>query len=112
MASPDEVWLVDFGDPHPGEPASLRPALVIGPHPSFGADFPFVILIPLTTARRGLSIHVEIEPTPETGLDETGYAQCEMIRSVHRRRLVQGLGAIDRETAEAVTVVVRTLLGH
>ena len=112
MASPDELWLVDFGDPSPGEPAHHRPALVVGPPDTFGADFPFVILCPLTTTRRGLSLHVEVDATDVTGLDRTSYVQCELIRSVNRGRLAHQLGAIDLATSEQVTQVLRTLLNH
>ena len=112
MASVDDLWLVDFGDPHPGEPAALRPALVLGPPDTFGPDFPFVIVVPLTTTRRGLSLHVEIESSTETGLDDISYAQCELIRSVNRRRLVHRLGQIDAGASHQVTAVVKTLLNH
>ena len=44
MASVDDLWLCDFGEPYPGEPASRRPALVLGPPEAFGPGFPFVIL--------------------------------------------------------------------
>ncbi len=112
MASVDDLWLVDFGDPYPGEPATVRPALVIGPPDTFGPDFPFVIVAPLTTTRRRLSLHVEIESDVETGLDETSYAQCELIRSINRRRLVHRLGQIDSSASHQVTSVVKTLLNH
>ena len=112
MASVDDLWLVDFGDPYPGEPAAHRPALVLGPPDTFGPDFPFVIVVPLTTARRALSLHVEIDPGGETGLDETSYAQCESIRSINRRRLVHRLGQIDSHTSHRVTEVVKVLLNH
>lgn len=112
MASVDDLWLADFGDPHPGEPAAFRPALVLGPAETFGADFPFVIVVPLTTTRRGLSLHVEIEPGGDTGLDEISYAQCELIRSINRRRLVHRLGQIDAAASHLVTSVVKALLNH
>ncbi len=112
MASPDELWLVDFGDPFAGEPAHHRPAVVIGPPDTFGADFPFAIVCPLTTVRRGLSLHVEVEETPTTGLDVTSYVQCELIRSVNRRRLVHRIGAIDLETSRQVSDILKTLLRH
>jgi mRNA interferase MazF len=76
----------------------------------FGAGFPFVILCPLTTSRRGLSLHAEIERRSENGLDESSYVQCERVRSVNRRRLVHRLGTIDARTAAAVGQVIRTLL--
>ena len=112
MASVDDLWLVDFGDPYPGEPAALRPALVLGPPETFGPDFPFVIVVPLTTTRRGLSLHVKIEHGAETGLDATSYAQCELIRSVNRRRLRHLLGQIDAGASHQVASVVKTLLNH
>jgi len=112
MASVDDLWLVDFGEPAPGEPASIRPALVLGPPETFGADFPFVILTPLTTTGRGLSLHVEVEANRHTGLDDLSYVQCELLRSVSRRRLVHRLGAIDADVSARVADVVRTLLNY
>ena len=110
MASADELWLVDFGDPYPGEPAHHRPALIIGPPDTFGGDFPFVIVCPLTTIHRGLSLHVEVDQSVSSGLDEVSYVQCELLRSVNRRRLVHRLGTIDIETHRQVEAIVRTLL--
>jgi mRNA interferase MazF len=110
MASPDDLWLVDFGDPYPGEPAHHRPALVLGPPETFGPGFPFAIVVPLTTTNRGLSLHVEVEVDPRNGLTETGYIQCELIRSVNRRRLVHRLGTLDSQAALAAQEIVKTLL--
>lgn len=112
MASIDDLWLVDFGEPYPAEPAAHRPALVLGPPDTFGPAFPFVIVTPLTTTRRGLSLHIELEPTNENGLDETSYIQCELLRSVNRKRLVHRLGSIDVDTSVRVASVVKTLLSY
>jgi len=112
MASVDDLWIVDFGEPYPGESAAHRPALVLGPPDTFGPEFPFVIVTPLTTTRRALSLHVEVEANPDAGLDETSHVQCELIRSVNRRRLVHRLGAIDTDTSQRVATVIRTLLGY
>ena len=112
MASIDDLWLVDFGRPYPGEPASRRPALVLGPPDTFGSRFPLVIVAPLTTTARGLSLHVEVPVTPATGLHRTSYVQCELIRSVSARRLLQKIGAIDADTSWQVGEVMSTLLSH
>ncbi len=112
MASVDDLWLVDFGDPYPGEPAAHRPALVIGPPDTFGPGFPFVIVVPLTTAQRGLSLHVEVEASADTGLDATSYIQCELFRSINRQRLVRRLGAIGPDIRSQVGTVIKTLLNH
>jgi mRNA interferase MazF len=112
MALVNDLWLVDFGDPYPGEPANHRPALVLGPPAAFGSGFPFVMVCPLTTRHRGLSLHIEVEPSGSTGLADTSYIQCELLRSINRKRLVHHLGLIDRVTSEAVTEVIKTLLNY
>ena len=112
MASPNELWLTDFGAPYPGEPANFRPALVVGPADIFGGALPFVLVVPTTTTRRGISLHIEIEPTADNGLDSVSYAQCELVRSVNQRRLVTRLGVLDSTTSHAVEKVLRTLLGY
>ena len=112
MASVDDLWLVDFGQPYPGEPASYRPALILGPPDTFGPGFPFVIVAPLTTTRRELSLHIEVEAALETGLDTTSYVQCELIRSINSGRLVHRLGTVGPETTNQVTTVIKTLLSH
>lgn len=112
MASVDELWIVDFGDPYPSEPALRRPALIVGPPGTFGANFPFVIVLPLTTTRRGLSLHVEVEATDQTGLSETSYVQCELIRSINCNRLVRRLGVVDQPVSHAAAGVVKVLLNH
>jgi mRNA interferase MazF len=110
MASVDDLWLVDFGDPFPGETAWHRPALVLGPPATFGEGFPFVIVLPLSTTDRGLSLHVEVEANEQTGLDQASFVLCEQIRSVNRRRLVHRVGSVAPETSARVTGIVRTLL--
>ena len=112
MAPIDELWLVDFGQPRPGEPASRRPALVLGPPDTFGSRFPFVIVAPLTTTDCSLSLHVEVPATGQTGLRHTSYVQCELLRSVNARRLMHKLGAVDADTSWQVGEVVKTLLNH
>lgn len=112
MASVDELWLVDFGEPYPGEPAAHRPALVLGPPNTFGLGFPFVIVSPLTTTNRGFSLHVEVDATPETGLDDISYVQCELIRSVSRRRLTNRLGTVGPQVSVQVAGVIKTLLNY
>lgn len=111
MASPDELWLVDFGDPYPGEPSHHRPALIVGSVALFGPNFPFVFVVPLTTTHRNLSLHVEIEAQPNTGLDMMSYAQCELIRSINARRLVHQMGTIDTAVSHQVSKVLKALLG-
>lgn len=111
MAWPDEIWLVDFGVPFPSEPAHRRPALVVGPPAAFGTGMPFVLVCPLTTVHRGLSLHLELEPEPSNGLSVTSYIQCEQLRSIGTHRLIERLGVIDATSSAHVWAIARTLLG-
>lgn len=112
MASVDEIWIVDFGEPFPAESAHHRPALVVGPAPEFGTQLPFVIVCPLTSTHRDLPVHVEIEPDATNGLDAVSFVQCELLRSVGRRRLVHRVGSVTAAQSFAVHDVVAILLGH
>lgn len=113
MAVCDEVWLLDFGDPYPGEPAHRRPAIVVGPSAAWEASLPMVVVVPLTTTRRGLPhLHVEVEPDVANGLDEVSYARCDLLRAVSTRRLVHRVGVVSGETAFAIEIGVRDLLGY
>ena len=118
MASVDELWLIDFGERHPGEPGSIRPALVIGPSPIFSQpdqsdiEFPFIVVVPLTTTYRGLPFHVELEATDLNGLPETSIVQCELIRSVNRKRLIHRLGILEPDPSHQVATVIKTLLNY
>jgi mRNA interferase MazF len=86
--------------------------LVLGPPDTFGPAFPYVIVTPLATTRRGLSLHVEVEPTEESGLDAASYIQCELLRSINRRRLVHRLGTVNPDVGIRVSSVVKTLLNY
>lgn len=109
MASTSEIWLVDFGDAYPEEPAQIRPGVVVGP-PATYEGAPFVFVAPMTTARRGLGFHVEVEARPSTGLDATSYVQCEKSRSVSRRRLIHRLGTVGARERADISRTLRFLI--
>lgn len=113
MASPDDVWIVDFGDPFPQEPAHERPAVIVGPSVAWAEALPYVFVVPLTTAHRDMPyLHVEIEPDDGNGLHEVSYAQCELLRSVSKRRLRHRLGDVEPSTSALIEEAVRDLLGY
>lgn len=105
-----DLWLVEFGEPYPGEPANRRPALILGPPRVSHQPRAPVILTPLTTARRDLPSHVEIDATPTTGLKEPSYAQCELIRSVAATRLDRQLGSAGPDIVYEARRIIRALL--
>lgn len=104
-----EVWLVDFGEPVGREQAGRRPAVIVSADPLNEGLAGVVIVVPVTTARRGLPSHVEIEPG-DSGLQEISYAKCEDVRSVSERRLVTRLGSTEPDVMFSVGRVMTYLL--
>ena len=88
-----------------------KPALVIR---QGVADFvmdvgPLLLVVLVTTARRGLPSHIEIDPG-HSGLDDVSYAKCEDIKSMSDRRLATRLGVTEPDGMFNVGRVLAYLL--
>ena len=94
MTRRGDVWLVDFGSPVGREQAGIRPAVVVSTDRHNEGLSGVLMVVPITTSRRGLPSHIEIEPGA-SGLDSVSYAKCEDLKSVSLERLVHREGAID-----------------
>jgi mRNA interferase MazF len=104
-----EVWLVDFGDPVGREQSGSRPVVVVSADPLNDSRAGVVIVVPTTTAARGLPSHIEIDPE-RSGLDETCYAKCEDVKSISDQRLVARLGEVGEEVMFHIARALRFLL--
>ncbi len=104
-----EVWLADFGEPVGREQAGNRPALVVSADPLNESRAGVVIVVPLTTAARGLPSHIEIDPRV-SGLDEVSYAKCEDVKSVSEQSLLARLGAVEEQAMFDIARALRFLL--
>ena len=104
-----EVWLLDFGDPIGREQAGRRPAVVVSADPLNESRAGVVIVVPCTTAHRGLPSHIEIEPGA-SGLDDVSYAKCEDVKSVSEQRLIVRLGVVSPGNQFEIARSLRFLL--
>ncbi len=104
-----EVWLVDFGVPVGREGGSVRPAVVVSSDMLNAGPGGVVVVVPTTTSRRDLPLHVEIEPG-ESGLDEISYAKCEDVKSVAVERMVRRFGVTPPETFHHIGRTLRYVL--
>lgn len=104
-----EVWLADFGEPAGREQAGGRPAVVVSADELNESVAGVVIVIPVTTARRDLPSHAEIDPA-DSGLDEISYAKCEDVKSISQQRMIARLGAVDAAVAFRIGRALRFLL--
>ena len=112
MAEPSrgEIWWVDLDPTRGHEQAGRRPALVLSVDSFNLSPAGLIVIVPVTTKAKGISLHVEIMP-PEGGVKQASYAKCEDVRSVSKQRLSTRLGKVKPHTLAAVEVRIRRLLG-
>jgi mRNA interferase MazF len=104
-----DIWLVAFGEPVGREQAGRRPAVVVSATLLNDGASGVVIVVPLTTTRRGLPSHVEVD-VGSSGLDHASYAKCEDVKSISVERLVARLGDAGSDAVFEVSKVLRFLL--
>lgn len=104
-----EIWLVDFGVPVGREQAGRRPAVVVSADPLNQGPAGLAIVVPCTTAHRGLRSNIELDPS-DTGLDEVSYAKCEDVKSISAERLVARLGSAPVGAMHEISAILRYLL--
>lgn len=110
VPSRGEVWMVDFGEPVGREQGYRRPALVLSVDRFNRSRAELAVVLPITSARRGLPSHIEIEPGV-AGLDHVSFAKSEDIKSVSSQRLVRRLGEVSGDVLVRAEAAVRILLG-
>jgi mRNA interferase MazF len=104
-----DLWLVDFGEPVGREQASLRPAVVVSADGLNEGPAGVVMVVPVTSTRRGLPSHIEIDDS-DSGLDQVSYAKCEDLKSISDRRLMHRLGVVGAGVMVEIERVLRYLL--
>lgn len=104
-----EIWSVSL-DPTVGrEQRGIRPALVVSDDLFNRSGADLVIVVPITTRRRGVRTHVEIRP-PDGGLRETSFIMCEQLRALSVGRLgPQPFGEASTQVLRAVENRLRLL---
>ena len=105
-----EVWLADLNPTRGHEQAGRRPVLVVSEDLFNLGAAGLVVVLPLTSTRRGVPAHVPLTP-PEGGLKTQSVILCDAIRSIAEERLVQQWGRVSRSTMALVEDRLRILLG-
>ena len=104
-----EIWIVDFGTPIGHEQGYRRPAVIVSDDRLNRSKAQLALVVPITSTRRGLASHIEIEPG-DSGLDVTSYAKSEDVKSVSLLRLSRRLGAIPVEGLRRLERALRLML--
>lgn len=90
-----------------GEPAKVRPAVIVSSDRFNEARAWTVLAVPLTRTERGNPLHVAID-APD--LAEVSHAQVELVGAVSRRRLLRRLGRIDPLVSAAIDDRLRMVM--
>jgi len=104
-----EIWLVDFGEPVGREQSGVRPAVVVSADRLNEGPAGVLMVVPITSARRGLPSHVEIDDAA-SGLSQVSYAKCEDLKSISEHRLVHAMGSAGPVVMAGIERVLRYLL--
>ena len=82
--APWQVWWADFTPQVGREQAGERPAVIVGSPLACGLPNGLVIVVPCTSADRGLPFH------PTIDLDgRHGVAMCDQVKSISTDRLIR-----------------------
>ena len=103
------MWFVDLNPVRGHEQAGQCPGLILSVDLFNLGPAGLVVLLPLTTRRKGIPFHVEVSP-PEGGLARRSFIKYEDIRSVSKERLSRRLGTVPPGTLAAVEDRLRILL--
>jgi mRNA interferase MazF len=68
-----------------------------------------VVVVPVTTADRGLRSHIELD-ADESGLRHTSFAKAEDVRSISEARLDRRVGLLGPERMHELGRALRLLL--
>lgn len=105
-----EIWLVALGAGRLGEPAKIRPAIVVSvDEVATGLDDELFVVVPLSASRAPSAMRPTVSAAE--GVDSPSVAVCRAIRAVSRRRLLRKVGAARPETLAEIERALVVLLG-
>lgn len=104
------MWFADLGHPIGREQSGRRPVVVVSSDLMNDGPGGVVVVVPVTTADRGLPSHVELD-VAESGLREVSFAKAEDVRSISDRLLLGApVGRLGPEPMHELSRALRLLL--
>ena len=110
MPTSGDVVRVDLGTPIGSEAGMIRPAVVVTAQRVLEHSPTVVQVVPLTTTIRGWASEVTLPADPGAGLDEVSAAQCQHVRAISTRRIVDAVGNVGPMSLRQIRETVAVLL--
>ncbi len=105
-----EIWLVDLNPGIGHEQKGKRPALIISDNAFNETRAGMVIVLPITSKDKGISLHVPLTPE-KTGIDVKSYVKTEDIRAISKERLHKQIGKVKTPIMDKISGILKMLLG-
>lgn len=109
-ANRGEIWMINLNPVKEREQSGIRPALVISDNFFNSSAAELIIVLPITSKKKGIPLHVQLS-SKESRLKIESYVKCEDIRSISKERLISYIGSINPATLEEVEYKIKLLLG-
>lgn len=94
-------------DPTVGsEVKKTRPCIIVSPD-EMNDNLQMVMIVPLTSTKKGLPTRVKIPKT--LGLTNDSYAMLDQMRSVSKNRILGDLGFVSNKVGEEILLVLREM---
>ena len=111
MPTSGDVVDLDFGAPKGREAGFRHPAVVVVTAQRILDASPSVIhVVPLTSTIRQFHSEIVLAPDDANGLDATSAAQCQHVRSVSPRRILEVRGNVGASALAQIRETIAVLL--
>ena len=109
-ANRGEIWMINLNHAKGREQSGIRPALIISDDFFNNSAAELVIVLPITSKKKGIPLHVQLS-SKETGLKVESFVKCEDVRSISKERLISCVRSISPAALEEVEYKIKLLLG-
>ena len=110
MRTSGDVVDLDLGSPEGREAGFRHPAIVVTSQRILDAGPSVVHVVPLTTTVRSFDSEVVIQPDASNGLDVQSAAQCQHIRSISPKRILNTRGTVGIVTLGQLRETIAVIL--
>ena len=110
MLTSGDVIDLDLGSPEGREPGFMHPAVLLSAQRILDLEPSVIQVVPLTSTIRGFHSEITIEADEANGLSQISAAQCQHIRAVSTRRVLDVRGNVGPSALAQLRETVALIL--
>jgi mRNA interferase MazF len=110
MLTSGDVVDLDLGIPEGREAGFRHPAVLLTAQRILDVEPSVVHVVPLTSTVRGFHSEITIQPEATNGLDHVSAAQCQHIRAISPRRVLDVRGNVGPATLAQIRETIAIVL--